>query len=404
MRATLLVCLAVCLTSIDAPAQTSTGGSIRGYVKDEQEAVLRGARLTATSPDAPTPLTAVTDDAGYYRLLDLPPGTYTVRAELDGFTTWVRDGVAVRGGVNLSVPIVMTIGSRTEVVEIRGETPLLESRSAAQGINISGDLQRAVPLSGRRHFADALLLVPGSASQETVNNTQAFWVHGADLGSNTFSIDGAEATFEPQQWTGLHQPEHGGDPGRRHPYRLGGRLDAARARCGDERHDEGRHESLPRRGQPLESRPELEQQQRARGHGGRKQPDAGRCRARRTDRAGSRVVLRHLPAGRRVDRRQPHGEPDRRGEGDCSRLRAVRLEEPGQPGVREGIAGAGDSSPADRLVPTRSAGQRVRGSRRCRRRCERGRRRQRDGAPAVGLGLHVDHAGVRVLQRPRQHR
>src|SRR5690349_19078647 len=126
MRVSFLVCLLVCAAASDSFAQTASGGSIRGYVKDEQEAVLRGVVLTATSPDASTPMVATTDEAGYYRLLNLPPGSYTVRAELDGFTTWVRENVEVRAGLNLSFPIVMKIGNRNESIQVTAETPLIE--------------------------------------------------------------------------------------------------------------------------------------------------------------------------------------------------------------------------------------------------------------------------------------
>src|SRR5262249_15690509 len=149
-----------------AQSSSSTGGSIRGYVKDEQEAVLRGVTLSATSADAPGDHVASTDDGGYYRLLDLPPGTYTIRASLDGFATWVRENVAVRAGLNLTVPVMMKLGGREETVQVSAETPLLESRSAVQAVNVSGDLQRSLPLSSARNWSDFLDLVPGVASVE----------------------------------------------------------------------------------------------------------------------------------------------------------------------------------------------------------------------------------------------
>jgi hypothetical protein len=192
MRVSLLVCLVVCLAAVDALAQTASGGSIRGYVKDEQEAVLRGVRLTATSPDASTAVTATTDEAGYYRLLNLPPGSYTIRAELDGFSTWLREDVDVRGGLNLSVPVVMKVGGRNESIQVLAETPIIESRSATSAMNVSGDLQRNVPLSGRKHFADALLVVPSVIAEETNNNTRFFFVHGAEQNSSVYQVDGAD--------------------------------------------------------------------------------------------------------------------------------------------------------------------------------------------------------------------
>src|SRR5262245_20707116 len=55
--------MASILVANDGLAQTNARGSIRGYVKDSQDAVLRGARLTATSPDAPGALAGTSDDS-----------------------------------------------------------------------------------------------------------------------------------------------------------------------------------------------------------------------------------------------------------------------------------------------------------------------------------------------------
>src|SRR5258708_35544551 len=110
MRVPIAAWVLVCTIAATASAQTAAVGSIRGYVKDEQDTIVPGVRLTATSPDAPGKPMAISDGSGYYRLLDLPPGTYTITAELDGFAKWVREGVAVRAGLNIAVSVVVRIG------------------------------------------------------------------------------------------------------------------------------------------------------------------------------------------------------------------------------------------------------------------------------------------------------
>ena len=54
------------LTATFAFAQSD--GSVRGFVKDEQGAVLPGVAVTATSPALLAPTVATTDATGYYRL------------------------------------------------------------------------------------------------------------------------------------------------------------------------------------------------------------------------------------------------------------------------------------------------------------------------------------------------
>ena len=121
-------------------AQT-TDGSIRGYVRDEQGGVLPGVTISATSPAAPTPFSAVTDQEGLFRLLDLPPGEYTVAAELQGFSKVARTNIVVRAGLTLGVDLVMKVGALEETITVQGETPLLETAKGGQSVNVSGEMQ-----------------------------------------------------------------------------------------------------------------------------------------------------------------------------------------------------------------------------------------------------------------------
>src|SRR5918999_289583 len=108
------VSLAVIVLSLVLPtsllAQTNQG-SLRGYVKDTQGGALPGVTVTAAGSEVLRPVTAVTSEDGYYRLLNLPPGTYTVTAELTGFSTFRREGILLRGGANFQVDIELTIGN-----------------------------------------------------------------------------------------------------------------------------------------------------------------------------------------------------------------------------------------------------------------------------------------------------
>ena len=67
-----------------AYAQITADGSIRGYVRDEQQAVLPGVTVTAVGTDVAGTYAATSDTNGYFRLLNVPPGTYTVTAGLEG--------------------------------------------------------------------------------------------------------------------------------------------------------------------------------------------------------------------------------------------------------------------------------------------------------------------------------
>jgi hypothetical protein len=93
------VALGLLLAFVTALALAQTGGGgLRGFVKDDSEAILPGVTDTAQSPELITPSVVVTDETSLYRLNNLPPGTYVIQAELPGFATTRRENILVRAG------------------------------------------------------------------------------------------------------------------------------------------------------------------------------------------------------------------------------------------------------------------------------------------------------------------
>jgi Carboxypeptidase regulatory-like domain len=157
-----VVLLLLAIASVTtARAQSSAEGTIRGVVKDSQGGVLPGVTIVSTSPSAPTPITAVSGTDGSYRLLNLQPGEYTITAELTGFSKQARTGVMVRSGLNIAIDVVMAVGAMSETVQVVSESPMLEVQRPVQAVNISGELQRALPLSSRKDYSDFLEVTPG---------------------------------------------------------------------------------------------------------------------------------------------------------------------------------------------------------------------------------------------------
>lgn len=178
-------------------AQSVPDGSIRGVVQDEQAAVLPGASVSVTSPTTSIVYAAVSDDEGLYRLLNLPPGQYTLTAKLPGFAEYVRENIVVRAGLNLSADIVLKVGALTERVDVKLDSPMLETSKPTQAVNISGDFQRSLPLSVRHSWADFLYLAPGLVSTESTS-TGNFMVNGSDFGSHVIQLDGADIAASAQ--------------------------------------------------------------------------------------------------------------------------------------------------------------------------------------------------------------
>src|SRR5437879_5121092 len=90
VRARLPFLLVVFLVPGTAFAQRSTTGTVTGKIVDSSGGVLPGVTVSLKSPEALGQFTGVTDAEGLYRVTNLPPATYDVRAELSGFQSVVR--------------------------------------------------------------------------------------------------------------------------------------------------------------------------------------------------------------------------------------------------------------------------------------------------------------------------
>ena len=82
---------------------------------------LPGATVVATSPSVAGVFRVVSDEAGNYRLTDLPPADdYTVTAESPGFSKYERTGLIVRAGLNVRLDVSLNVGNLTQSVEVTG--------------------------------------------------------------------------------------------------------------------------------------------------------------------------------------------------------------------------------------------------------------------------------------------
>ena len=128
VRSAMALVALVCAVAIAVPVGAQTAdASLRGYVRDDQGLVLPGVTMTATSDALLAPVVAVSDSEGLYRLLNLPPGDYTITAELPGFSTFVREGIFMRAGLTFTVDIELAIGALEETIIVSGESPMIET-------------------------------------------------------------------------------------------------------------------------------------------------------------------------------------------------------------------------------------------------------------------------------------
>lgn len=191
------IALVALLSLIPLPAAGQTGqGSLRGYVRDTQGGALPGVTVTATSDQVLRPVTATTNEEGYYRLINLPPGTYTVTAELQGFAPFTREGVLLRAGATFAVDIELAIGTLQETVTVSGDSPMVEVLNPGNVLNIDGEFQRQMPIQARRNWSDFLELTPGIISRgfDDGSGRQVYFGHATEHFAHVIQLEGMIAS------------------------------------------------------------------------------------------------------------------------------------------------------------------------------------------------------------------
>jgi hypothetical protein len=167
-----------------AAAQDTTG-TISGRAVDTQGLVLPGVTVTATGPQGIK--TTVTDEEGRFTLAFLTPGSYTVHADLQGFTSVDRRDVFVRVGQTVDIPFMMQIGALEETVQVVAPAASVDTTSATIGASLDSATLARLPV-GRR-FSDTLYLTPGVSTGGSVGIANPS-IEGSSGLENQYVVDG----------------------------------------------------------------------------------------------------------------------------------------------------------------------------------------------------------------------
>ena len=189
------VLLAAALTACVAFGQNANTGEIRGTVQDSTGAVVEGVKVTITNVDTGASIVAITTSAGIYDAPSVPTGAYTVTFSKNGFKDFVRKGLILQIQT-IGVDAIMQVGNASERIEVTAETPLVETETSDQHVDLGTAAMRAAPIVGTDWRGEMTQLIPGvnagggtgeaAGQQVGVNGTQSYNVN--------FLIDGSAAT------------------------------------------------------------------------------------------------------------------------------------------------------------------------------------------------------------------
>ncbi len=142
------------------PVSAFAQASIAGAGRDTSGAALPGVTVEATGPALIEKVrTAVTDDRGLFRIVNLPPGTYVVTFALPGFNQVRRDGIELSGSFTAQIDADLAVGGLTETVTVSGSSPIVDVQSIRRQTTISSEMLTSIPTA--RSWAATALLIPG---------------------------------------------------------------------------------------------------------------------------------------------------------------------------------------------------------------------------------------------------
>jgi outer membrane receptor protein involved in Fe transport len=183
------------LASLFLPSYGAAQGSVTifGTVTDTSGAVVPGVTITASQSQTGLIRQAISGDSGSYVLSHLPIGTYSVRAELPGFKTFIQQDIRVQVDDNRQVNIVLSVGAPAESVTVAAETAQVETRSGALREVVDSRRIVELPLNGRNPLQLQYLVAGagGRAAQGQAQN-ESVSINGSRTNSNNYALDGGD--------------------------------------------------------------------------------------------------------------------------------------------------------------------------------------------------------------------
>ena len=185
------IATALTITALATMASAQmTRGAISGTVRDQSMAAVPGATVTVTNSDTGATRTAVSDGIGFYRLPALEPGTYTVRAELSGFTTF-STAVKVNADTEVKLNVDLKVASLGEAVTVEGTVTSVELNKTSPTVGTTSTARQVVelPLSADRNINN---LIATSPNVNRVTGQGTFAANGQRSRNNNYMIDGSD--------------------------------------------------------------------------------------------------------------------------------------------------------------------------------------------------------------------
>jgi hypothetical protein len=153
-------------------------GQITGVISDSSGAVIAHASIQVRNLATGYEVHIESNESGIYRAQELIVGSYTIRVEMPGFKTVNATNLALDAGTALRVDFKLTIGSRSEEVEVSDAARLVSTDDSRLSYPVDSQQIANLPLDGRNIY-NLIQYQPGATNVRGV-----MFEHGADTAVN----------------------------------------------------------------------------------------------------------------------------------------------------------------------------------------------------------------------------
>jgi hypothetical protein len=182
------------LVSPSVFAQETSAG-IQGTVKDPAGALVIKAKVEVASSALIGTKKAETDQGGYFRFANLPPGVYSLIVTSAGFRTFKQEGINLEVGRLPSIDVRLEVGAITETVEVSSQAALIDSTQSKVQTNIASESLMNLPTQSLS-FQSVIQFAPGARAEPLQNSgtgaNNGFQINGASNSENSYLVDGQE--------------------------------------------------------------------------------------------------------------------------------------------------------------------------------------------------------------------
>lgn len=194
-----ILTIVLALSAGFANAQSASTATIVGQVTDAQGLGVPNAAVTATNTATRIAYPTKTTSSGDYTIPFVPPGTYDIRVEAQGFAIGTSKGITLNVGVQRDINFKLAVAGKAETVEVTGEAPLIETTKTDVSSSVTDkDMQRlpsfAASTGGANDYAQLALTAPGVKLDTSGLTTDLIGPGSINNRANLYNVDGANIT------------------------------------------------------------------------------------------------------------------------------------------------------------------------------------------------------------------